>query len=67
MRVVLKKNKVFDKISYLKDDIFVLRGVHWTDLDDSSEMYYVESTNGNRHEVERNLFDFDCRDLKRNT
>jgi hypothetical protein len=66
MRVVLRKNKVLDKISYLKDDIFVLRGVHWTDLD-GIEMYYVESPKGNRHEVEHNLFDFDCRDLKRNT
>ena len=64
MRVVLKKNKVLDEISYLKDDVFVLLGVHWTDLAEDSQMYYVESTNGIKHEVEHNLFDFDCRDKK---
>lgn len=65
MRAVLKKNKTFGKVEYLKNDIFVLLGVHWTD-DAGSDMYYVESSDGKRYEVEPNLFDFDCRDLKRN-
>lgn len=65
MRIVLKKNKSFDKVDYLKNDIFFLRGVHWCD-GLAGETYYVESDKGKRHEVDSNLFDFDCRDLKRN-
>ena len=61
MRVVLKKNQMFDDIDYIKNDVFVLEAIKWSD---DGNFKYLLSYKEKRHIVDANLFDVDGRDIK---
>jgi len=63
MRVVLKKAREFDKISYEKYAEFTLKGITWGPT--IGEKFTILSTKGKEHFEDRDYFDYDVRDTKR--
>jgi hypothetical protein len=61
MRVVLKKNQTFDDIDYIKNDVFVLEAIKWSNDDNFK---YLLSHKNKTHIVDANLFEVDGRDIK---